>query len=101
MDVLVLPSFGEGVPRSVKEAMALGNPVIGTRVGGIPELIIDEQTGFVVPQVDVPSLCKAVRDLADNKVVRVEFGARGRDRVRDPDSAGIRENSATRRASCS
>ncbi|MFQ3647925.1 MAG: glycosyltransferase family 4 protein [Anaerolineae bacterium] len=64
--VAVLPSFSEGLPRVVLEAMLTGTPVIGTRVGGIPELIHDGETGWLVPPDDVPALAAALRRVYDH-----------------------------------
>jgi hypothetical protein len=51
-DALVLPSFAEGVPVVLMEAMASGKPVIATQVGGVSELVEDGVSGFVVPPGD-------------------------------------------------
>ncbi|MEW6183381.1 MAG: glycosyltransferase [Bacillota bacterium] len=56
--VFVLPSFSEALPRVVFEAMAAAKPVIASNVGGIPELVQDEETGFLVPPGDIESLTK-------------------------------------------
>ncbi|MFQ3673578.1 MAG: glycosyltransferase family 4 protein, partial [Aggregatilineales bacterium] len=64
--VAALPSFSEGLPRVVLEAMLTGTPVIGTRVGGIPELIHDGETGWLVPPDDVPALAAALRRVYDH-----------------------------------
>jgi glycosyltransferase involved in cell wall biosynthesis len=56
--VLVLPSVSEGLGRVVIEAMAAGTPVIGSRVGGVPELIEDGVTGFLVPASDMNALAE-------------------------------------------
>ena len=57
---LVLPSFAEGLPVALMEAMALGRPVISTFVAGIPELVRQEQEGWLVPAGDVDSLAQAL-----------------------------------------
>lgn len=85
-DVSVLPSWAEGMPNVILESMAAGLPVVGTRVGGIPEIIEDEVSGLLVPPHDPQALAKALlrllRDpefasslaLAGRQRVRVEFG---------------------------
>jgi glycosyltransferase involved in cell wall biosynthesis len=59
-DALVLPSFAEGVPVVLMEAMASGKPVIATQVGGVSELVEDGVSGFVVPPGDPQSLTDAI-----------------------------------------
>jgi len=59
--VAVLPSFSEGLPRVILEAMLTGTPVIGSRVGGIPELIRDGETGWLVPPGDAAALTAALQ----------------------------------------
>src|SRR5262249_50844221 len=58
---LVLPSFAEGLPVVLMEAMALGRPVISTFVGGIPELVLPGEHGWLVPAGDVEALVEAMR----------------------------------------
>lgn len=60
MNILVLPSLNEGMGRVLLEAQAAGKPVIGTRVGGIPEVIREGETGFVVPPKDPEALADAM-----------------------------------------
>ena len=60
MDVFVLPSLSEGMPRVILEAMAAGCPCIASAVGGIPEIITDGQTGFLVPSKDEKALSEAM-----------------------------------------
>lgn len=62
-DFLVLPSLSEGCPSVVLEAFALGKPVVGTRVGGTPDLIYNYKTGIVVPSMDPQALAKAIEFL--------------------------------------
>ncbi len=61
---LVLPSFAEGLPMVVMEAMAAGRPVIATWIAGIPELVQDGETGWLVPAGDAGALADALAELA-------------------------------------
>ncbi len=77
---VVLPSeWYENAPMSVLEAYALGKPVVGARIGGIPELIQPGITGFQFESADVSSLCRALEDLAATPDARVaEMGRAAR-----------------------
>ena len=79
MDIFVLPSLGEGVPKSVMEAMALGKPVVATTVGGIPELVRPGETGFLVEPHDARGIARALIELAKDEEKRRAFGRRGRE----------------------
>ena len=59
-DVFCLPSFAEGLPVSIMEAMAVGVPVVTTYISGIPELVVNDRTGWVVPAGDADALAAAV-----------------------------------------
>ena len=76
-DVYVMPSFTEGVPRSIVEAMALGKPVIATRVGGIPELLEDGELGMLVPPDDAAALATAMIAIASDRDYRKRLSAKG------------------------
>jgi len=65
-DVFCLPSFAEGLPVSIMEAMAVGVPVVTTYISGIPELVVDQQTGWIVPAGSAPMLAEAIRDALTN-----------------------------------
>lgn len=80
-DVLVLPSYHEGLPISLIEAMAAGLAVIGTSVGGIPDLITHEDNGLLVPPGDPAALASALAGLIQNGEQRCVLGARARERA--------------------
>ena len=63
------------------EAMASGTPVIASRVGGLPEVVEDGQTGFLVPPGDAAALRKRIETLLDDRVLASQMGARARERV--------------------
>lgn len=68
-DVFILPSFTEGVPKVILEAMANGLPVVATSVGGIPEIIQNGENGLLVPPGDAEGICESVyRLLIDQKL---------------------------------
>ncbi|MFN4153983.1 MAG: glycosyltransferase [Paracoccaceae bacterium] len=80
---LILPSFAEGLPVVVMEAMAAGRPVIATSIAGIPELVTPD-TGWLVPAGDAGALAQAIRDLALTLVDRLaQMGHAARQRVFD------------------
>lgn len=81
MDVYVQPSHFEGVPNSVLEAMAAGLPVIATRVGGVPEIVADRETGFLVPSNNQESLTRAIESLVKDLEKGRQMGTCGRRRV--------------------
>ncbi len=78
---LVVPSITEGLPRVILEAMALQKPVIASKVGGIPDLVKDQKTGFLFEAGDVKELAEKLRILLSNKEMAVEMGQRGRELV--------------------
>lgn len=80
-DVFVLPSWAEGLPMVVLEAMAAGLPVIGTRIGGIPELVVDGVTGVLVAPRDVTALTEALELLVTDEGERRRLGTAGRSRL--------------------
>ena len=81
VDVLVMPSLYEGLGVAVLEAMAAGKAVIGTRVGGLPESIVDEVTGLLVPPRDAGALADAIAKLVRAPALAVAMGEKGRARV--------------------
>ena len=79
LDVFVLPSFAEGTPNSIIEAMAHGKPVIASAVGGIPDMI-DAESGILVPPGDSAALADAILRLADDPELRKRMGKSARHR---------------------
>lgn len=77
-DIFILPSLDEGMPRVVMEAMAMKLPMVASSVGGVPELIKDEETGFLVPPADPQALANALRALLASDEKAYEMGERGR-----------------------
>lgn len=77
-DVFVLPSHAEAIPRCVLEAMFLGTPVISTRVGGIPTVVTNEETGLLVEPGDTDALAKAIERLAADAHFRDILGSNAR-----------------------
>ncbi|MHB9155571.1 MAG: glycosyltransferase [Endomicrobiales bacterium] len=80
-DIFVLPALWEGTPNAVLEAMACGRAVVATRVGGVPELIEDGDSGILVPPRDPGALADALLLLAQNPVLRKKLGENGRRRA--------------------
>jgi glycosyltransferase involved in cell wall biosynthesis len=79
--VVVLPSYREGLPLCVLEAMAHGRPVVASAVGGIPELVEDGATGFLVEPGDVAGLRAALERLLADSALRRRMGRAGRARI--------------------
>ena len=77
-DIFVRPSLMEGMPLTVLEAMACGLPVVATPVGGTAELVIEGETGLLVPPRNVEALAGALQRLIDSPALRAQLGANGR-----------------------
>jgi glycosyltransferase involved in cell wall biosynthesis len=81
-DVVVLPSFTEGLPNVALEASAAGVPVVATAVGGTPEVVADGQTGFLVPPGAADQLAARVGQLLREDSLRTQLGQAGQHRMR-------------------
>lgn len=82
LDVFVLPSFAEGTPNSIMEAMSHGLPVIASDVGGIADMIGDD-AGLLVPPGDVNALAMAMSRLASDPALREQMGKSAKDRYQE------------------
>jgi glycosyltransferase involved in cell wall biosynthesis len=80
-DLFVLSSRSEGLPYTIIEAMLAGLPVVATAVGGVPELVEDGRTGFLVPPGDHGALAEAIQRLLDDSSLRVSMGEKGREKA--------------------
>jgi glycosyltransferase involved in cell wall biosynthesis len=82
-DLFVLPSYREGMPRSVLEAMACGLPVVATNIRGSREEVVHGETGYLVPVRDPQALGKSVVSLAHHTELRSRMGRAGRKRAEE------------------
>lgn len=80
-DIFALPSFVEGLPIALLEAMATGLPSISTNVYGIPEAVHNDETGLLIPPGDVISLADAIDRLCAGETLRLRIGNAGRQHV--------------------
>ena len=83
MDICVLSTFTEGVSNSILEYMALEKPVVATLGGGTNEIVIDNETGFLISTSNPPELADKLRILLGNADLRTKMGLAGRKRVNE------------------
>lgn len=81
-DVVVLPSYREGIPKTLLEAAAMAKPLIATDVAGCREVVKNGYNGFLVPPKDAKALAEKIKILIDNEKIRNMFGKNGRDYVK-------------------
>jgi glycosyltransferase involved in cell wall biosynthesis len=86
-DIFVMSSVTEGLGTSLLDAMACAKPVVATAAGGIPEVVVDGETGLLVPPRDDRALAAAVVRLLRDEALRARMGAAGLARVRNHFSA--------------
>ena len=80
-DAVVLSSASEGTPVTIIEALAAGRPVVATRVGGVPDVVEDGETGFLVGRGDTAAMAERLEVLARDPALRTSMGETGRERV--------------------
>jgi glycosyltransferase involved in cell wall biosynthesis len=81
LDIFVMPSGKEGLPRVVLEAMLMGKPVIASDITGPSELVVNGETGFLVPMGKTRAIAAAVLGLIENPVLRKQMGEKAKERV--------------------
>jgi glycogen(starch) synthase len=79
--MVIMPSRWEGFPSVALQAAMMGRPIVGTRVGGLPDIVAHRKTGFIVDPEDTKALGEAVISLLENPELAVEMGKAGRHRV--------------------
>ena len=77
MDIIALTSFNEGTPVSLIEAQAAGKPIVSTNVGGISDVILKDQSAFLVPTDDVTAFVEKLAMLIDDDNLRLKFSSVG------------------------
>jgi glycosyltransferase involved in cell wall biosynthesis len=77
-DIVVLPSYREGLPKSLIEACAIGRPIITTDVPGCRECVVDGYNGRMVPVKTVAPLANAIEELCESKSLRNRMGSNSR-----------------------
>lgn len=87
LDIFVLPSLREGLPMSVLEALAAGRPVIASRVGAIPDVVLHEWSGLLIEPGDTSALVSALKRLIEDPSLRTRLGENARLHIEESHSA--------------
>jgi glycosyltransferase involved in cell wall biosynthesis len=82
-ELLLLPSYNEGLPLCVLEAMAVGLPVVCSNAGGLADLVSHAENGFIVAPGDVEKMAKYIATLAQDSSLREQMGLRNAKKIRD------------------
>jgi glycosyltransferase involved in cell wall biosynthesis len=91
-DIFILPSYYEGLPMSILEAMAFGEPVISTNVGGIPRIVRPGKNGWLVEPADLNGLAKVFQEIKSNPEVLEKYGRKSLEIVKDYCPEKVKEN---------
>ncbi len=81
IDIQVMPSLTEGMPYAALEGMCMKRPLVASNAGGIPEVVIDQETGLLFPSEDLTAFTKALLDLAGNPEKRQYMGQASKERI--------------------
>lgn len=90
-DILVMPSFREGVPRAILEAMDMGLPCVGSKTRGIADLIEDGRGGYICSPKDAKGFADAIIRLANNPIIRKQFGEYNRKKAKGYSAEIVRD----------
>lgn len=82
-DIFTLPSYDEGLPNTILEAMACGLPVVATDVGGVSDAVVDGESGLLIQPARIDALTDALARLVSDSDLRQEMGQNGREIARD------------------
>lgn len=94
-DILVMPSFREGVPRAILEAMDLGLPCVGSKTRGIADLIDDGKGGYICKPKDAQGFADAIMKLAENQDIRKQYGEYNSKKAKGYSTEIVREELST------
>ena len=89
IDVFTLPSYREGMPRSIIEAMASGKPVVATNIRGCREEVVSGATGILVPVGDSAALAEAIRSLVSDDELRMALGKNAFEKIQSWDNEAM------------
>jgi glycosyltransferase involved in cell wall biosynthesis len=81
LDIVVLTSFNEGTPVSLIEAQSGNKPVISTKVGGIEDIVFENETALLIQNNNLPELIQALNKLLENDEMRKSMGKNGWEKV--------------------
>lgn len=81
-DIFLLPSYDEGLPYSMIEAMAAGLPIVASNVGGIPEVVKDDENGFLINPGDIENLVNKINYLIKNRNVRLKMSTNNKNLIK-------------------
>jgi glycosyltransferase involved in cell wall biosynthesis len=84
-DIFILPSYHEGLPMAILEAMSWGLPIISTSVGGIPELIVNDKNGLLIEPGNSEKLVNVMQTIIEDRDLRLRLGQQARESVLDFD----------------
>ena len=82
-DAYILPSYNEGLPISILEAMSYSLPIISTNVGGIPEILKNGENGFIMSPGDKDAMYRAILELMNNEKLRMDMGKASYSKVQE------------------
>jgi glycosyltransferase involved in cell wall biosynthesis len=77
-DIFLLPSYFEGLPMVLLEAISSGLPIVATRVGGVPEIVVEGENGYLLKPGEIEGFVEKLKVLISDKQIRMNFGLKSR-----------------------